>query len=174
MSVQKKKRESGVNYHSEMIWAFFKMEGSFLIFLNLWLIYSRIALHRICSYNYKKDNIMKNLEREKTISIGMQYLNFHDNSFYLHSTAYTVQNIIGYETVSLILLLILFLLPLFNFSRGPIILLAVIGAFAWDYYFIPPHFTMYIARPEDVMMLLMFFIVAVTNGVLASKVNIQK
>ena len=87
---------------------------------------------------------------------------------------YFVQDSIGYETVSLILLLIIFLLPLFNFERGPIILSAVISAFAWDYYFIPPHFTMRIAKPEDVMMLLMFFIVAVTNGFLTTQLKKQK
>ena len=87
---------------------------------------------------------------------------------------YSVQDIIGYETVSMILLLIIFMLPLFNFSRGPIILSAVISALGWDYYFIPPHFTMYIAKPEDVMMLLMFLIVALTNGVLAARLNVYK
>ncbi len=87
---------------------------------------------------------------------------------------YNLQDFIGYETVSLILLLILFLLPLFNFDKGPIVLSAVISAMAWDYYFIPPHFTMHIAKTEDGMMLFMFFVVAVTNGVLTSKLNTQK
>ena len=87
---------------------------------------------------------------------------------------YNVQNFIGYETVSLILLLIIFLLPLFNFEKGPIILSAVISALAWDYYFIPPHFTMHIAKTEDVVMLFMFFVVAVTNGVLTSKLKKQQ
>lgn len=87
---------------------------------------------------------------------------------------YNVQESIGYETVSLILLSIMFLLPLFNFDRGPIILSAVVSAFAWDYYFIPPHFTMRIAKPEDAMMLFMYFIVAVTNGVLTSQLKKQK
>jgi two-component system sensor histidine kinase KdpD len=87
---------------------------------------------------------------------------------------YLIQDTIGYETVSMILLLIIFILPLFNFSRGPIILASVISALAWDYYFIPPHFTMHIAKAEDVMMLLMFFVVAVTNGVLAARINIYK
>jgi two-component system, OmpR family, sensor histidine kinase KdpD len=87
---------------------------------------------------------------------------------------YEVQNIIGYETVSLILLLIIFLLPILNFDRGPIIVSAVISALAWDYYFIPPHFTMHIAKTADVVMLLMFFIVAVTNSILTSRLKEQK
>lgn len=90
------------------------------------------------------------------------------------SILYGIQGIIGYETVSMILLLIIFLLPLFNFSKGPIILSAFVSALAWDYYFIPPHFTMHIAKTEDVVMLLMFFIVALTNGMLTSRLNSQK
>ena len=87
------------------------------------------------------------------------------------SALYFLQNIIGYETVSLILLLIIFLLPIFNFEKGPIIISAVISALAWDYYFIPPHFTMKIDKAEDVVMLFMFFIVAITNGVLTAKLK---
>jgi two-component system sensor histidine kinase KdpD len=48
---------------------------------------------------------------------------------------------------------------------------AVISALAWDYYFIPPHFTLKIDKTEDVVMLFMFFIVAVTNGVLTAKLK---
>ena len=70
--------------------------------------------------------------------------------------------------------MIIFLLPLFNFERGPIILSAVISALAWDYYFIPPHFTMHIAKTEDVVTLFMFFIVAITNGILTSRLKEQK
>lgn len=121
-----------------------------------------------------KNNLMKNMEREKNISIGKQYFISTILLFFFIILLNSVQNIIGYETVSMILLLIIFILPIFNFSKGPIILSAVISALAWDYYFIPPHFTMHIARAEDVMMLFMFFIVAVTNGVLASKVSTQK
>lgn len=87
---------------------------------------------------------------------------------------YHLQFYIGYETVSMILLLIIFPLPLFNFEKGPIILSAVISALAWDYYFIPPHFTMHIDRTEDVVMLLMFFTVALTNGILTTRLKEQK
>jgi two-component system, OmpR family, sensor histidine kinase KdpD len=117
---------------------------------------------------------MKSLSSIKKISIGKQYFFSTIILFGFIVLLYTVQNSIGYETVSMILLLIIFLLPLFNFSKGPIILSAVISALAWDYYFIPPHFTMYIAKTEDVVMLFMFFIVAATNGILAAKVYKQK
>lgn len=117
---------------------------------------------------------MKKQKQLTGLSIEKQYFFSTVILFFFITLLYTIQNLIGYETVSLILLLIIFLLPLFNFSRGPIILSALISALAWDYYFIPPHFTMHIAKTEDTVMLFMFFIVAVTNGVLISKLNVQK
>jgi len=125
-------------------------------------------------YKKKKSFIMKTKMKNISISIGIQYFLATLILFIFIMLLYLVQDIIGYQTVSLILLLIIFLLPLFNFEKGPIILAAIISALAWDYYFIPPHFTMHIAKPEDVMTLFMFFIVAITNGVLTSQLKTQK
>jgi two-component system sensor histidine kinase KdpD len=117
---------------------------------------------------------MKTKMKNISISIGIQYFLATFILFIFIMVLYFVQDIIGYQTVSLILLLVIFLLPLFNFEKGPIILSAVISALAWDYYFIPPHFTMHIDKTEDVVMLFMFFIVAITNGVLTSRLRTQK
>ncbi len=81
---------------------------------------------------------------------------------------------IGYQTVSLILLLVVSLMPLLNLGRGPMILAALIGALSWDYYFIPPQFTLHIDKIEDVLMLFIFFIVATISGVLTSKLKAQQ
>lgn len=117
---------------------------------------------------------MKTQNQIPGLSIEKQYFLSTFLLFFFIIILYTIQDTIGYETVSMILLLIIFLLPLFNFSIGPIILSAVISALAWDYYFIPPHFTMHIAKTEDAVMLFMFFIVALTNGMLAARLNSQK
>lgn len=117
---------------------------------------------------------MKTKNKTFGISTGKQYFLSTVILFGFIVFLYYIQDIIGYQTVSLILLLVIFFLPLFNFERGPIILAAVISALAWDYYFIPPHFTLHIAKPEDVMMLCMFFIVAMTNGVLTARLKEQK
>lgn len=117
---------------------------------------------------------MKTKIRNISIPIGVQYFLATFILFIFILILYSIQDLIGYQTVSLILLLIIFLLPLFNFDKGPIILSAVISALAWDYYFIPPHFTMHIDKTEDVVMLFMFFIVALTNGVLTSQLRTQK
>jgi two-component system sensor histidine kinase KdpD len=122
----------------------------------------------------RKGEKMKFQNKTFSISAGKQYFISTVLLFAFIIFLYYLQNYIGYQTVSLILLLVIFLMPLFNFDRGPIILAAVISALAWDYYFIPPHFTMHIAKTEDVVMLFMFFIVALTNGILTSQLKEQK
>lgn len=81
---------------------------------------------------------------------------------------------IGYQTVALLFLLIIALLPLFNFGPGPILLAAFISALTWDYFFIPPHFTLHIGRIEDVLMLIMYFILAMVTGVLSARIRTQE
>src|SRR3989339_1247138 len=56
---------------------------------------------------------------------------------------------IGYQSVSLVLLFVISLLPLLNFRPGQIFLAAVVSAFIWNYFFIPPHFTLRIDKVED-------------------------
>lgn len=116
------------------------------------------------------------IQKDKSFrfTTGKQYFASTVILFFFIVILYFLQNVIGYETVSLILLMIIFLLPIFNFETGPIILAAVISALAWDYYFIPPHFTLHIDSTEDGVMLMMFFVVSLTNGILTAQLKMQK
>ncbi len=77
---------------------------------------------------------------------------------------------VGYRTVSLIILFTVSLLPL-RMGRGPVFVGAAFGALAWDYLFIPPIFTFSVGHVEDVLMLAMFFLVAVVTGTLSARVR---
>ena len=88
--------------------------------------------------------------------------------------SYIIKDEIGYQTVSLVLLFIISLMPLFNVGRGPIILSALISAVTWDYFFIPPQFTIHIGKLEDFLMFAMFFILAFVNGIMTSKIRTQE
>ena len=86
---------------------------------------------------------------------------------------YIVRDYIGYQVVSFVLLFLVSLLALF-YGTGPILLAAALSALIWDYYFIPPQFTLHIERAEDMLMLMMFFIIALLNGILTSRVRGQE
>lgn len=81
---------------------------------------------------------------------------------------------IGYRTVSLILLLTVSVLAM-RMSIGPVLTAAVLSAFIWDFFFIPPHFTFIVDNAEDALMLVMYFIIALLNGVLTHEIkNFEK
>ena len=86
---------------------------------------------------------------------------------------FSIKAFIGYQVVSFALLFVVSTLAFF-FGRGPILLSATLSALIWDYFFIPPPYTLHVDRPEDMLMLIMFFIIALLNGVLTSRVKIQE
>ncbi len=49
-------------------------------------------------------------------------------------------------------------------DRWPVFLAALLSAVAWDFLFIPPRYTMFISRTEDVLMLVLYFLVALCSG----------
>jgi two-component system, OmpR family, sensor histidine kinase KdpD len=90
------------------------------------------------------------------------------------SVLYLFQKSIGYEVVSLLFLLIISVLPLFNFRVGPVLFAAFLSAISWNYFFIPPHFTFHIEKPADVLMFFTYFVVASTSGFLSTKIRTQQ
>ena len=87
---------------------------------------------------------------------------------------YLFQESIGYEVVSLLFLLIISVLPLFNFRVGPVLFAAFLSAISWNYFFIPPHFTFHIEKPADVLMFFTYFVVASVSGFLSTKIRTQQ
>lgn len=77
---------------------------------------------------------------------------------------------LGYRAVALLLLLTLSILAMV-FDILPVLLAAVLSALIWDFFFIPPRFTLTIGSGEDVLFLLMYFVIALVNAVLTSKLR---
>lgn len=87
---------------------------------------------------------------------------------------YSVYKDIGYQTVSLLFLLTVSLLPLFNFGPGPTFLAALLSALSWNFFFIPPQYTFHIYKVEDALMFVMYFIVAIVSGFLTARIRSQE
>ncbi|MRR24280.1 DUF4118 domain-containing protein, partial [bacterium] len=88
------------------------------------------------------------------------------------SLCYPLREMIGYQAVSFVLLFLVSILAIF-FGTGPVLLAAILSAIIWDLIFIPPQFTLYIENPIDILLLVMFFIIALLNGVLTSRTRRQ-
>lgn len=78
--------------------------------------------------------------------------------------------LIGYRGVALILLLMVSILAML-LDIFPVLLAAVLSALIWNYFFIPPTFTFHLGSPEDLLMFLMYFVVALINTVLTFKIR---
>jgi two-component system sensor histidine kinase KdpD len=91
----------------------------------------------------------------------------------ISAICFLLKDIIGYRLVSFILLFVVSILAAF-FGTGPILLASTLSAGIWDYFFIPPSFTLHIGETEDSLLLVMFFIVALLNGILTSRIRRQE
>ncbi len=83
---------------------------------------------------------------------------------------YAATGVIGYKVVALLLLVAVSLLAMV-FDIMPVLIAAVLSAFVWNFFFIPPTFTFHIADTEDALMFLMYFLIALVNIVLTSKIR---
>jgi two-component system sensor histidine kinase KdpD len=88
--------------------------------------------------------------------------------------SFNIQDAIGYQIVSMFFLLLISMLPIFNFGVGPVLFAALLSALSWDYFFIPPHYTFHIEKADDLFMFILFFIVASVPGYLSTKLRTQQ
>lgn len=78
-----------------------------------------------------------------------------------------IEMTVGYHTVPPVYLVILMISALFM-SRLPVMLLAFGSTMAWWWFILPQRFSLRIHRPEDGLMLALFFLSALVSGHLAS------
>lgn len=81
---------------------------------------------------------------------------------------------VGGYTVPALVYLFAILLAALWFRRGPMLLMAGLSALAWDYFFIPPRFTLAIKALEDIILLVMFFAVALCMGNLTNRLRARE
>lgn len=62
----------------------------------------------------------------------------------------------------------------FFVGRGPTFLTATTSALLWDYFFLPPRGSFRLSHPADVMMFIMYFVVALVLGQLVSRIRWQE
>lgn len=77
---------------------------------------------------------------------------------------------IGYKVVAYLLLLALSVLAML-FDIKPVLLAALLSALIWNFFFIPPIFTFHIENTEDLLLFLMYFVVASVNAVLTARIR---
>lgn len=77
---------------------------------------------------------------------------------------------LGYRVVALLLLMVVSINAIF-FNVFPVLTAAALSALAWNFLFIPPRFTFAINETEDVLLFLMYFVIALVNAVLTTRIR---
>ncbi len=81
-----------------------------------------------------------------------------------------LESVVGYRVVAFLLLVTVSILAMF-LDILPVILAAVLSALLWDYFFIPPRFTISVGTTEDALLLLMYFVIALIHAVLTNRIR---
>lgn len=84
--------------------------------------------------------------------------------------SYFAIDYLGHRAVALMFLFVVSILAML-FDIFPVILAALLSALIWNFFFIPPRYTFHIETPEDALMFLMYFVVALINVVLTFKIR---
>jgi len=84
-----------------------------------------------------------------------------------------IRDITGYWAIALIYLFLIILLAT-RLQRRAILLTAAASALLWDFLFIPPAFTLRINQVHDILMFVMYFIVALVIGNLTARLRLRE
>lgn len=88
----------------------------------------------------------------------------------ISAICYLFSGLAGYKVTAFVLFVTLSIIAML-FDIFPVLLSALLSALIWDFFFIPPHFTLHIGSTEDMIMLLMYFVIASVNAVLTYKIR---
>jgi two-component system, OmpR family, sensor histidine kinase KdpD len=80
---------------------------------------------------------------------------------------------IGYQAVGLTELLAVLLIAVY-LGRGPALLAATASAISWNFLFIEPRFTFEVSQVQDVILLLLYFAIALFTGNLTARIRRQE
>jgi two-component system sensor histidine kinase KdpD len=143
-------------------------------FINRLIRYSgNIDVYILGSDIQSKDKFKKKVFLPSFTSDFKQYIATSIIVVLVAVICFFIKEFVGYQVVSFALLFAVSALAFF-FGTGPILLSATLSALIWDFFFLPPPYTLHVDKPEDMLMLIMFFIIALLSGVLTSRIRRQE
>jgi two-component system sensor histidine kinase KdpD len=100
----------------------------------------------------------------------MQYLSSTLLVLLVSTLCFLTSNYIDYRITALILLMTVSLVAML-FDILPVLLTAILSGLILNFFFIQPIFTFHITNTEDILLFLMYFIIAFVNAVLTFKIR---
>lgn len=110
------------------------------------------------------------LFRPKSVQLKHQFVIALLIPFVIIMSFYFANDVVGYRIIALILLVSISIQAL-AFDIWPVLTSATVSALLWNFIFIPPTFTFHIDDTEDTLLFLMYFLIALINAVLTSRIR---
>jgi len=104
------------------------------------------------------------------LSTRSQYIFSISSVILVSCVCFFLSEFVGYRVTALILLFTVSLLAV-SFDILPVLISAALSAFIWNFFFIPPRFTIHVETAEDTILFIMYFVIAMINGVLTHKIR---
>lgn len=82
-------------------------------------------------------------------------------------------NLLNYQAVGLTELVAVLLIAVY-IGRGPALLAAAVSAVSWNFLFITPRFTFIISQLQDVILFVMYFVIAIFTGNMTARLRTQE
>lgn len=108
--------------------------------------------------------------RIKKYSISIQCLLSIILVFVVSTICYLLSNFIDYRITALILLMTVSLIAV-TFEILPVIITALLSGLILNFFFIHPLFTFHITNTEDILLFLIYIVIALVNAVLTFKIR---
>ncbi len=84
-----------------------------------------------------------------------------------------LEPLVGYRAVGFVFLIGILIVGLFG-SIGAVLFAATLSALTWNVGFIPPRFTFVIDQPDDVILCISYFVVALITGFLTNRIRFHE
>lgn len=86
----------------------------------------------------------------------------------VHSVSWVEYQVVGLTDLLTVLLIAVYI------GRGPALLAALVSAVSFNYFFIDPHYTFAIKRFQDIILISLYFIIAIFAGNLTARIRQQE
>jgi two-component system sensor histidine kinase KdpD len=118
----------------------------------------------------RKETDPLELSATRRYSQPMQYLISIGMVILISAVCFLFARMIGYRVVALILLMTVSIIAML-FDILPVLTAALLSALVWNILFIPPLYTFHIATAEDLLMFILYFVIALVNAVLTFNIR---
>lgn len=149
------------------------------------LLNSHSLLSKLINQNNEIDiHILRN-ENTQNPNFSHIFSNFKQNESWLKyyyafwlfvaitMTGVFAEPLIGYRSIGFLLLLGVITTSLWG-SYGVILFSSTLSALIWNWGFIPPRFTFVISNPDDMILLISNYIIAIITGILTNRTRVRE